>query len=172
MSVSKVFIDSFNKLFEIENRIKSLSSEKRTEIRNKEPKKIIDSIYKNLIIYRDKVMPNSKLGKAINYSLNQWSHLIKFLEDERIEISNNRAERAIKPFVIGRKNWLFANSVKGAKSSEILYSIVETAKLNKLDIYEYLVYVIDHFEDLKDESKVYDYLPFSDKLPERLKVRT
>jgi len=101
----------------------------------------------------DKVMPNSKLGKTINYSLNQWSHLIK-------------------PFVIGRKNWLFANSVKGTKSSEILYSIVETAKLNKLDIYEYLRYVINHFEDLRDESKVYDYLPFSDKLPEKLKVRT
>jgi len=172
MSVSKVFIEHINELFQIENQIKGLSSEKRTEIRTNESKKITDSIYEKLISYRDKVMPNSKLGKAINYSLNQWSHLIKFLEDERIEISNNRAERAIKPFVIGRKNWLFANSVKGAKSSEVLYSIVETAKLNKLDIYEYLVYVIDHFEDLKDESKVYDYLPFSDKLPEKLKVRT
>jgi hypothetical protein len=74
------------------------------------------------------VPPKSLLGKAIQYNLNQWDKLTVYLTDGQINIDNNRAERAIKPFVIGRKNWLFANTGNGAKSSAILYSLIETAK--------------------------------------------
>ena len=72
--------------------------------------------------------PKSKLGIALNYVKNQWPTLIVYLEDGRIELSNNRAERSIKPFVISRKNFLFANTPGGAKSSAVIFSLIETAK--------------------------------------------
>ena len=71
--------------------------------------------------------PKSKLGIALNYVKNQWPTLIVYLEDGRIELSNNRAERSIKPFVISRKNFLFANTPGGAKSSAVIFSLIETA---------------------------------------------
>ncbi len=74
-----------------------------------------------------RVLPKSALGEAIKYCRNQWERLSGFLQDGRLEIDNNRAERSIKPFVIGRKNWLFSNTAKEAESSAMTYSIVETA---------------------------------------------
>lgn len=85
--------------------------------------------------------PKSALGKALHYLTTQWTYLICYLEDGRLEISNNRAERSIKPFVMGRKNWLFANTPAGARSSAVIYSLIETAKENGLDPYRYLLWV-------------------------------
>ncbi len=86
--------------------------------------------------------PKSALGRALHYLREQWPYLIRFLEDGRLEISNNRAERSVKPFVMGRKNWLFANTEGGAQSSAMIYSLIETAKENGLDPYRYFVYVL------------------------------
>ena len=86
--------------------------------------------------------PKSLLGKAANYVISQWSWLTVWLEDGRLEISNNLAERSIKPFVIGRKNFLFANTPSGARSSAILFSMIQTAKENGLDPYRYLTWVL------------------------------
>ena len=86
--------------------------------------------------------PKSKLGIALNYLLNQWDSLTAYLLDGRIELSNNRAERSIKPFVISRKNFLFANTPSGARSSAVLFSLIETAKENGLDPYRYLVWLL------------------------------
>ena len=77
--------------------------------------------------------------EALHYLLEQWPYLIRYLEDGRLELSNNRAERSIKPFVMGRKNWLFANTPAGAQSSAVIYSLIETAKENQLDPYRYLL---------------------------------
>ena len=74
--------------------------------------------------------------------LEQWSYLTRYLEDGRLELSNNRAERSIKPFVMGRKNWLFANTAGGAQASAVIYSLIETAKENELDPYRYLLWVL------------------------------
>ncbi|MGJ9384719.1 IS66 family transposase [Salipaludibacillus sp. CF4.18] len=80
---------------------------------------------------KPKVTPKSLLGKALSYALNQKSSkLLTFLEDGQLEIDNNRSERSIKPFVIGRKNWLFSATSKGARSSALIYSVMETAKEN------------------------------------------
>jgi len=76
--------------------------------------------------------PKSSLGKAITYSLNQWPKLNRYLEDGLLNIVNNRTDRAIKPFVIGRNNWLFVNTANGADASAMLYSMIETAKANAL----------------------------------------
>ena len=86
--------------------------------------------------------PKSKLGIALNYLKNQWLYLTAYLLDGRIELSNNRAERSIKPFVISRKNFLFANTAGGAQASAAIFSLIETAKKNALDPYRYLVWVL------------------------------
>ena len=95
--------------------------------------------------------PKSKLGKALTYLKNQWPYLTNYLLDGRIEISNNRAERSIKPFVMSRKNFLFANTPKGAEASAVIFSIIETAKENKLDPYRYLVWVLSSAPRLSEE---------------------
>ena len=82
------------------------------------------------------------MGIALNYLKNQWERLNNYLLDGRIELSNNRAERSIKPFVISRKNFLFANTQLGAKSSAVIFSLIETAKENGLDPYRYLCFVL------------------------------
>ena len=94
------------------------------------------------------------------------------LEDGSLEIDNNAAERAVKPFVIGRKNWLFANTSKGAVSSAIIYSIVETAKANGLKIERYLQYLFNAVSNLefRDRDSLIGLMPWSDKIPEELKL--
>jgi transposase len=84
------------------------------------------------------VPPTSATGKALHYLHNEWEKLIRYLDDGRLEIDNNAAENAIRPFVIGRKNWLFSDSVKGVTASANLYSLIETAKANGLEPYAYL----------------------------------
>jgi len=101
-----------------------------------------------------KVLPKSAFGQAINYCLNQWDKLVAFLQDGRLEIDNNRSERSIKPFVIGRKNWLFSNTPKGAKASAIIYSIVETAKENGLNPFMYLVYVFEKLPNIDTQNPI------------------
>ena len=84
-------------------------------------------------------MGNTKLIEAANYLANQWRKLIRYVDDGRLSIDNNRAERAVKPFVIGRKNWLFSQTANGANASATLYSIVETAKVNGLAPFDYIM---------------------------------
>jgi transposase len=83
------------------------------------------------------------LGEAVSYTLNQWPKLLAFLDDGRLDISNNLSERGIKPFVIGRKGWLFADSVAGAHAAATIFSIIETCKYHQIEPYDYLRYVLD-----------------------------
>ncbi|KJS47342.1 MAG: transposase, partial [Peptococcaceae bacterium BRH_c23] len=115
------------------------------------------------------VLQGSKLAEAITYSVNQKASLSAFLEDGRIELSNNRAENKIRPFVIGRKGWLFSDTTKGAKASAIVYSIVETAKANKINVYMFLFYIFSKLPgiDFKaNPSLLEDFMPWSQKLPD------
>ncbi len=117
---------------------------------------------------RPQVLPKSALGKAIDYCLNQWKKLTVFLEDGRLELDNNRSERSIKPFVIGRKNWLFANTPRGAMASAIIYSIIETAKENRLNPFVYLTWLFEklpQLNDLKDPKELDPFLPWSPSIP-------
>ena len=116
--------------------------------------------------------PTSLLGQAITYSLNQWPKLIVFLTDGRLEIDNNRAERSIKPFVIGRKNWLFANTPRGARSSAVIYSVVETAKENGLDPRRYIEHLFEVLPGLnqKDPAALDALLPWSPEIQSRFGV--
>ena len=86
--------------------------------------------------------PKSALGKALNYLKEQWPYLTNYLKDGRLELSNNRAERSIKPFVIDRKNFLFANTPRGATGSAVIFSMIQTALENGLDPYRYLTWLM------------------------------
>jgi hypothetical protein len=126
------------KLYTIEKHIKELAPDKRYEIRQKESKPIVDKIK----IWMDKsianVPPKMALGKALYYLHEQWPRLIGYLDDGCYPIDNNLAENAIRPFTLGRKNWLFSNSQAGAKASANLFSLTETAKANGINPYDYL----------------------------------
>ncbi|OMF95265.1 hypothetical protein BK144_06975 [Paenibacillus sp. FSL R7-0273] len=114
------------------------------------------------------MLPKSKTGEAIRYCLNQWKKLTAFLEDGRLEIDNNRSERSIKPVVIGRKNWMFVNTPRGAKASAVIYSIVETAKANGLNPFAYLTYLFEQLPQLSDPADLAvmkPIFPWSTTLP-------
>ncbi len=112
-----------------------------------------------------------QLTNTIDYCLKQWDKLTTFLLDGRLEISNNRGERAIKPFIIGRKNFLFSNTPKGAKASALIYSVVETAKANGLSPFHYLTYLFEQLPniDTTNQSQLDDLLPWSEVLPQTCK---
>mgnify|MGYP001623897291 CR=1 FL=1 len=106
--------------------------------------------------------PKLALGKALHYLLGQWPYLVRYLEDGRLGLSNNRAERSIKPFVMGRKNFLFCNTPGGAQSSAVLYSLIETAKETGLDTYRYLQWVLEctpKLEQTADETWAEKLIP-------------
>jgi hypothetical protein len=117
------------------------------------------------------VLPKSVCGQAITYCRNQWEKLNVFLQDGRLELDNNRSERSIKPFVIGRKNWLFAYSPAGATASAVIYSLVETAKENGLHPYAYLTYLFEQLPDCKT-TELDRLLPWSESLPAPCHVPT
>ncbi len=166
-----------DRLFEIEREIAELSPSERFEIRQTRSMEVLTAFSAWLKTMKPRVLPKSHLGNAITYCLNQWGSLANFIKDERLELSNNCAERSIKPFVIGRKNWLFSNTPKGAEASSLIYSIVETAKENRLIPFEYLKYLfeklpninITHFESLDLLLPWSTTLPQSCFAPKRLK---
>jgi transposase len=158
-----------NQLFAIEREAKEMSPEERLALRIESSQPVLEAFFAWLRIQTPKVLPKSALGQAIKYCRNQWERLEAFLADGRLEIDNNRSERSIKPFVIGRKNWLFANSTRGARSSAIIYSIVETAKENGLNPLNYLTYLFEELPNL-DTKHLDTLLPWSPTIPDRCRV--
>lgn len=157
-----------NALFEVERRWKDATPEERYAARLKESQPILDRMAAELETQRSRVLPKGLLGAAITYCTNQWPKLIAFMQDGRLEIDNNRSERAIKPTVVGRKNFLFSNTPRGAKASAMLYSLVETAKANRLKPEAYLTYLLEQMPqlpDLKDSAVLERLAPWSNTLP-------
>ncbi len=117
----------------------------------------------------EKYITNKKLKDALVYVTNQRENLSKFINDGKIPIDNSRAERAIRPFAVHRKNWLFADTVAGAKANAVWYSIIESAKANNLNINKYILYLLSTLPQLEgeqEETSLEKYLPWSTKLPE------
>jgi len=153
-----------NQLFAIEKKAESMTPEKRREVRQKESQPILEEFYRWIETSWGDTLPQSLLGKAFTYAQNQKKYLLAFLADGRIEISNNRAERSIKPFVIGRKNWLFCNTPGGAKSSAAIYSLIQTALENGLNPQAYLEYVFKQIQRQSDIG-IEKLLPWADEIP-------
>jgi transposase len=155
--VGKKGIDKLKAIYKIEKEIRHMSPQRRREIRQERSRPLLEDFKKWIDEVREQITPKSVAGKAINYAYNEWPNLIKYLEDGRINISNAWIENAIRPFCIGRKNWLFSDSVNGAHASAMFYSLIETAKLNLLDPFDYLNKMLDklpHAETLEDFEKL------------------
>ena len=147
------------KLYAIEKEIKDKEADERYRIRQLKAKPIVEKMKSWLAKSLLHVPPKSALGKALQYLHNQWDRLVRYLEDGAYPIDNNYAENAIRPFVIGRKNWLFTNSQAGAKASANLYSLIETAKANGLNPYEYLKLVFKELPNADSVEKIEALLP-------------
>lgn len=131
---------------------------------------ILDAFENYVKVEIENALPKSPLGQALDYTQKLLPRMKAILEDGSLEVDNNAAERAIKPFVIGRKNWLFANTGRGAKSSATIYSIIETAKSHGLSVEKYLVYLMDALSNKTTEIE--NVMPWSKLLPEDLKIQS
>ncbi|MFA7555886.1 MAG: IS66 family transposase [Spongiibacteraceae bacterium] len=148
------------KLYRIEAAIKDDPPDKRYQLRQQQAKPILDKIDSWLQKSLPNVPPKTALGKALQYLHNQWPRLIRYVENGHYPIDNNPAENAIRPFAIGRKNWLFAQSQAGAKASANLYSLVETAKANGLNPYAYLKQVFEVLPNAETVEAIETLLPW------------
>lgn len=165
---AKEGLDFCNRLFAIERDLKDSPPDERYTIRLERSRPVLDAFSAWLRTQRSRVLPKSAFGKAITYCRNQWDKLEAFMKDGRLELDNNRSERSIKPFVIGRKNWMFANTPRGAHASAVIYSIIETAKENGLNPLVYLTYLFENLPQLadpKDQNALDKLLPWSQTLP-------
>ena len=151
-----------HQLFELEQESKKLDLEKRFEYKTKVMKPVFESFYQWVVDLSSQVLPKSRLGIAIQYALNQLPQVRNYFLDAKLDLDNNRAERSIKPFVIGRKNWLFSNSAGGAEASAKLYSIVQTCILNKVNPYAYLCDMLDKLANttINQDTIVESFLPW------------
>ncbi len=154
-------------LFRLERQWKDLDAENRQKLRLEQSKPLAEAFF----AWLDGLgaLPQTPLGKAVTYARDQRRWLMNFYQDGRLELSNNRIENSVRPFAVGRRNWLFFNTKKGAESSAIVYSIIETAVANGLKPYEYLKFL---FEQLPNSttSQMQSLLPWSENLPDKLRA--
>lgn len=140
-SKAAIGLEYCNKLFKIEEKISELTPEEKYIKRQELSKPVLDDFFAWLNSFTP--ASQSHLGKAVAYALNQWSNLQNYLLDGRLNISNNSAEHLAKSFALCRKNFLFSNTPRGAEASATVMSIIETAKLNKMDAFKYLTYIFE-----------------------------
>lgn len=148
------------RIYHEEHKLTDLSDKDKLKGRQKFIKPLVDKFFDWIRANKDYVAPSSQTGKAFTYALNQEKYLRVFLDDAAVPLDNNTAEQAIRPFTIGRKNWVMIDTLRGADASAVIYSITETAKANNLKIYDYLVYVLTELSKCIQD--------FNTEIPERL----
>jgi hypothetical protein len=173
-SVANESLERIAEMYHIEGELKELSSKERLIRRQAEIKPLVDDFFewaKKCIA--DGILTKGKTLDGLNYCINQEKYLRVFLEDGDVPMDNSASERAIRPFTIGRKNWEFMNTIKGAEASALIYSVVETARANHLNVYYYVEHLLTELPKLRDEKGNIDtagmdhLLPWSELLPER-----
>ena len=170
-SSAETAIKKIRYIFDLDKQLKELSPEERKKERRNRLKPAMDSFYAWLEDESAITLPRCKYGEAVNYALSQKDKVYNVFLDGRLDIDNNIAERAVKPFVIGRKNWLFSDTVQGAEASSILYGIIETAKRNNLIPYEYIKWCLERMPEIEEPlCDIIDrFLPWSDEIPDYVK---
>lgn len=160
-------LNQIRKLYALEQQAKALDPEARRALREQKSRPLIVQLRTWLDKSIKQILPKSTLGKALHYLDSQWQRLTRFLEDGLIPLDNNPAENAIRPFVVGRKNWLFSHTPSGAQASAAIYSLIETAKANGLSPYEYLQFVFETLPTLGEDDDLGSLLPWQwkDTLP-------
>ncbi|MGJ8694603.1 MAG: IS66 family transposase [Thalassotalea sp.] len=155
-----IALSMIQKLYRLEISLKDKPADDKYQQRQEKAKPLLEQFHQWL--EKANVPPKTALGKAIQYCKNQWHKLIRYIDDGNLSIDNNRAERAIKPFVIGRKNWLFSKTANGANASAILYSIIETARANGLTPFDYVTHCLEQLSD--QNADIETLLPWNVKL--------
>ena len=167
-SLAYLALKQIQAIYREENKLASMTTEERLKHRQLTVKPLVDAYFAWAKQKLFSVTPKSKTANGLTYSLNQEKYLRTFLEDGEVPMDNNSAEQAIRPFCVGKKNWVMIDTIAGAEASAIIYSIAETAKANNLKPYNYFEYLLTeipkHMDD-HDVSFCEDLLPWSDKLP-------
>lgn len=158
-------LEIIGKLYRIEAEIKGESHAVKRQVRAQKAKPVVDAFYQWLDEIKPHVQPKGDLDKAVNYALNQKGPLSYYLTNGMVDIDNNSTERQAKPFAVGRKNWLFMGSPDGAKAAAVLYSLIESAKLNGLNPERYLTHVLSHKIDEGDLDLIERLMPWNVTLP-------
>ena len=158
-----VAIGKIRKLYRIEDKIASLEFEQKKAARQQLSKPVLDDLKAWLETNQSRVPADSLTRTAINYMLNQWELLVGYCDDGRLNISNALAENAIRPFAVGRRNWLFSDTPRGARASATCFSLVETAKANGLEPYDYLNRVLRGIGSADTLEKIEALLPWNIK---------
>ena len=148
-------------LYSIERELKDASDAERQATRVQRSQPLLDQLKTWLDKTQPQVAGQTALGKAVNYLASNWSRLVRYVEGGNLPIDNNRAENAIRPFVIGRKNWLFSDTPKGATASAQIYSLVETAKANGQEPYTWLRHVLEQLPHAKSVADYEALLPWN-----------
>ena len=171
-SVAYLVMKQIQAIYREEGKLKDLTSEERLAQRQVVIQPLADALFAYLKQKREQIVVKGKLEAAFTYLLNQEKYLRVFLQDGDVPMDNNASERAIRGFCIGKKNWEIIDTVNGAKTSAVIYSIAETAKANHLKPYEYFEYLLtvipEHMEDT-DRSFLEELLPWSPNLPENIR---
>ena len=162
-SSAQKMINLISELYLVEKRIKNEKPDEKYIYRQCNSLPIITKIRQHLDTILHSTAPAGLMGKALNYLHNQWQKLIVYLDDGNYPIDNNAAENAIRPFVIGRKNWLFSNTPSGAQASANMYSIIETAKAHGINPQEYLTHVYKETPLVKSIEDYEKLLPWNFK---------
>jgi transposase len=160
-SLADEALDYIGNLYQIEKEAKrrQLDATGICQLRHEKTKPLLEKFKKWLDAKQPLVPPKSLLGQAIGYTLSNWKKLIIYVEDGRLRPDNNLVENAIRPYVVGRKNWLFAGSPDGAIASAAFFSLIETAKANGLEPYAYLRYIFEKLPTAQTEQGLRDLLP-------------
>lgn len=140
--VSAQLLALINSLYDIERAIKEKSVDDRYQVRQEKSKPVLDKIFEKAKSI--KALPKSTLGDALTYLKNNEPYLMRYIDDGRAQISNILTENQMRPFAIGRKNWMFVGNVESANKSALLYSIIQSCKMNNIDFRKYLIYVLNH----------------------------
>ena len=168
LSQAYIALSQIQAIYHEESKLQDMPADKRRKERQKTIKPLVEAYFAWVKKTIDKVMPKSKTHNGMTYSLNQEKYLKRFLEDGEIPIDNNTAEQSIRGFCIGKKNWVMCDTINGAEASAIIYSLVETAKANKLKIYEYFNHLLTEIpEHMADTNRDFlnKLMPWSDELP-------
>lgn len=145
-------------LYDVERESKGLPASERHQMRQEQAKPVADALHQWMLLNRQKVPENSGISKALDYSLKRWTALMRYLDDGEIPIDNNQVENRIRPWALGRKNWLFAGSLRSGQRAAAVMSLIQSAKLNGHDPHAYLKDVLSRLPTQK-HSAIDELLP-------------
>lgn len=165
---SSIPLDIIKEVYKVEADFAGKAPEKILAARREKSEPLMNQLHQWCAQQKDRILPKSLLGKAVNYTLEQWNAQLVFLSNPLVPVDNNVTERAIRPFVIGRKNWLFSDTASGAHASACFYSLIETTKACETQPYDDLTHLFKELPKAKSVADMEILLPYN--LPDDVKI--